>query len=463
MSLWPRIARAAGVLALAALVLGLFAAAVLLFKRPPDPAFEGRLASEWADDLLSPDYSTRSEAQAALQKLGEKAVPQLRLMLRRSNGPWHSLAAKGSRWLPFLNYQHRDALLCRQRAAEAVGWMGPKASEAAPELLACLALEGCAAEAERALVRIGPRVLAAMEGALRSRNPEIRGRAAKLLREFPELPASTQRALLNLTRDREPAIRRQAATTLGERPHGASQYEIASALLLLAADASPEVRAAAIEALGKIGGAMPSHREAARSAVRGALADRDVAARLQAAKALWKLERDSAAVLPVLTNFLPTRESWQAAYALAQMGAAAAPAVPGLVDALTRERVPRPYRTPPSSAFALGQIGAVAIPALGPLLQAADARTRLNAVMAIGFMGKSGGEAVPNLLPLLRDNDAEVRNVTALTLAAIGAHRDQMLEGLSACLNAEDIYMRSAAAQVLREIAPEGNWVVNPE
>lgn len=462
MKAWPRIACAAAALGLA----GLFAAAVLLFRRPADPAFEGRLASEWMADLLSPDYSTRSGAHAALQSLGEQAVPQLQVFLRKNNGPLGAMAHRANRWLPFLNYRHLDALLCRQRAAEMAGLLGPKAGELAPDLLQCLALDPCAAEAERALLRVGPRVLPHLERALRSRIPNVRARSAKVLREFPDPPDSVVRALIALEKDREPAVRRQAASTMGDLGRaGRAPEEAFAALLRLAGDSAGEVRAAAIEGLSKhaLGaGEGETHRKSA-AAARAALADADVVVRLQSAKALWKLERDPAAILPVLTKILATSESWQAAYALAQMGDAAAPAVPGLIESLRRERVPRPYRTPPSSAFALGQIGAAAIPALGPLLAAAEARTRLNAVMAIGFMGKNAGAAVPKLLPLLQDNDAEVRNVTALTLAAIGARRDQVLEGLTACLSAEDIYMRSAAAQILREIAPEGNWVVNPE
>jgi HEAT repeat protein len=456
MRLRPRIG--ALLLALGAAA-AIFAAAVLVFRHPPDPPFEGRLASQWAADLLSSDYSTRSDAQAALSSLGEAAVPQLRVLLRKHNGPAQQWLARADRWLPFLHYQHRDAVLCRQRAAEMAGLLGPKARSAAPELLATLAMDSCASDAERALLRLGPAALPDMERALRSRRPVVRARTAKLFREIPALPGSSVAALVRAARDREPAVRRQVASTLGAPAAGPGARS--GVLLRLAGDPAAEVRAAAVESLGRI--AAPPARDLAEQAVRAALDDPDVAVRLQAAKALWGLERDSAAVLPVLTAILPTGESWQAAYALARMGGEAEPAVPGLVEALRRERVPRPYRTPPSSAFALGQIGAAAIPALAPLLKAADARTRLNAVMAIGFMGRGGGGAVPDLLPLLSDKDAEVRNVTALTLASIGAAREQVLDGLSACLGAEDIYMRSAAAQALREIAPEGNWVVSPE
>jgi HEAT repeat protein len=223
-------------------------------------------------------------------------------------------------------------------------------------------------------------------------------------------------------------------------------------------DKDGEVRAAAAEALGNRN---PSYEGIA--AVRRGLADSAALVRLHSAKALWRLTAESEPVLPVLIAILPLPESWQAAYALADLGELAEPAVPSLTQALRRERVPRPFRTPPSCAFALGKIGPAAIPALQELLVAEEARVRLNAVLAIGFMAQRGRAAVPDLLPLLDDKDAEVRHATALTLAAIGADSNQVIAGLSACLSAEDIYMRSAAAHVLREIAPHQNWVVDPE
>ena len=440
------------------LALSVFFLSVHVFRRPADPPFEGRYCSQWVQDLLSPDYSTRSDAQSAILVLGESAVPQIILLLKKQNSPWQNHLVRLNGTLPFLNYKPSDAVLCRQRGAEMIALLGPKGHAAIPSLIHTLSFEPCASDAERALLRCGPAALPALERALSNRNAEIRGRAAKLLREFNNVPKSAVLAIARLAHDKQTPVRRQAAQTLGELTCNPEPDELRTALLKLAADHASEVRAAAVEALGK----RPAVSQCVTT-VRHALIDPVVIVRLEAAKALWNMERDSAAVLPVLTRILSTPEGWQAAYALAEIGDSAAPAVPALIEALRRERVPRPFRTPPSCAFALGQIGAVAIPALQPLLAAADARTRLNAILAIGFMGERGKNAVPKLLPLLEDRDAEVRHAAALTLATIGAERDQVLDGLSACLTAEDIYMRSAAAQVLREIAPEHDWVIQPE
>lgn len=440
------------------LALGLFLVSIHIFRRPSDPAFEGRYCSQWTADLLSPEYKTRTEAQAALMRLGEAAVPQLRRFLEKRNHSWEPALVRLNAWLPFLNYHAVDANLCRQRGAEMAGLLGSRAAGAMPALIRCLAFDSTASEAERALLRCRDVSLPHIESALTHRKPEIRARAAKLLREFSRLPGFAVQKLVRVTRDRNANVRRESAQTLGEVAQASDGNGVTDALLGLTRDEVAEVRAAALEALGK-----RLEEPGVAATVRASLSDPAVMVRLHAAKTLWLLRQDSAAVLPVLTAILKTRESWRAAYALAEMGDAAAPAIPGLIEALRREKVPRPFRTRPSCAFALGQIGAPAIPALDPLLSAPDARTRLNAVLAIGFMGKRGYPAVPELLPLLDDHDAEVRHATALTLATIGAGRDQVLAGLSACLSAEDIYMRSAAAQVLREIAPEQNWIVQPE
>jgi HEAT repeat protein len=179
---------------------------------------------------------------------------------------------------------------------------------------------------------------------------------------------------------------------------------------------------------------------------------------------LWCLRQDAELIVPVLAEILGRKERrWQAAYALGEIGPEAAAAVPALARALEDEHVPRPFRTPPSAAFALGKIGKAAIPELSALLSHPEARMRMGSLLAFGIMGTDGKDAVPALLKLLKDQDSEVRHTAALTLAAVGAAPEQIVGGLTDCLSAEDIYMRSAAAAALREIAPDGNWVVSPE
>ena len=440
----------------------LFVASAAFFRRAPDPIFEGRLTSEWTHDLLSSDYVIRNEAQTTLRILGEPAVPQLCHLLRRRNGPWEKPLARIAPILPFYEYRPVDANLARTRSSEMLAMLGPSAKSAAPDLVAALAYEQSARESERALIHIGNSAVTHLERGLASRHVAVRIRAARLLREFSPSAESSIRALLEVTDDESPRVRAEAALSLGKiaatTPPPCIHNPTVS-LLKLVRDKDPFVRAAACESLGHLGATTPE----VLATLGEGLRDSDRSVVLHAAKSLWLLKRDATALVPVLTPLLDTPECWRAAYLLGEIGTHAAPAIPALARLLSEERVPRPFRTPPSSAFALGKIGTAALPELLVLLENSDVRIRMNALMALGFMGANGKEAIPQLLTHLHDLDSEVRHTTALTLASIGAEPDQIISPLSDCLRAEDIYMRSAAAAVLRKIAPEGEWYVAAE
>lgn len=442
-----------------ALVVGLVFSTLLL-HRPPDPSFEGRPASEWAQDLLSPDYNVRSEAQVAFKAFGEPAVPQLRLLLKKRNAPWENHLVRLESILPFWTYRPIDSNACRERGAEMLGLLGGKAQSAIPDLVDVLGMDPASTEVERALVRIGPAAVVELSQALTRGNGNlwIRFSAARLLREFKPGDQRTIAALIRGTRDRDARVRAEVARSLGAVAGG--RLDAVTALLPLGADPEVEVRAAAMAALGTIGLATAE----AVAAVENGLIDSSSGVEIEAARALWLLRRDADLIVPVLTEILSGKDRrWQAAYVLGEMGPDAAAAAPALVKALQEERVPRPFRTPPSSAFALGKIGRAAIPHLSKLLSHPDAPIRMGTLLAFGIMGMDGREAVPDLIVLLKDRDAEVRHTAALTLAAVGAAPDQILTGLADCLGAEDVYMRSAAAAVLRKIAPDGEWVLQPE
>ena len=447
------------VLAALALV-SFFVISAALFRRPADAVFEGRLTSDWTRDLLSSDYTIRGEAKAALMVLGEPGVPQLRALLQHRNGPWEKPLACLNEYLPVLNYHSLDANLCRTRASEMLGALGCKAHSAVPDLVAALAYDQSAPETERALVRIGSASVPALERALHSRHDSNRVRAARLLREFSFPQDSTTLALIGATRDPLPAVREQAVLSLGVTAHDFP--DALPHLEKLARDQNDQVRAAALQALGEVGDAAPQVIVALQHGLR----DRSTGVALAAAKSLWMLRHDSQQIIPVLITTLTTEERWRAAYVLGDMGPRAAAAVPALVRLLAEERVPRPFRTPPSSAFALGKIGSPAIAELTLLLKDPDARVRMNALMAFGLMGKSGSAAVPHLLEVLQDNSSEVRHTAALTIASITT-RDrapaQIIGSLTDCLHAEDIYMRSAAAAFLRDLAPDQTWFVPAE
>jgi len=430
----------------------------LFIRRVPDPSFAGRPASAWADDLASPDYATRQHAERAFEQLGAAGVPQLCAMLRRQDSVWNPYAARARRWLPKIALPRQDAAAIRRRGAETLAALGPAAAGAIPALVKALSDETLASDAERALARIGRFSHPELRQAVRTgRNAAIRARAAKLLREIPPWTSAAVEALVGATRDSHPDVRAACAAALGAAPANFSQ--ISPALLALLADPEPIVRARAVQALGGRGDAEPPIRQA----IAACLEDAAPIVRLEAARASWALTREAAPILSVLSELLETEHGWEAAYLLGRMRGEAAEAIPCLVRALRRERVPRPFRTPPSSVFALGQIGLAAVPALKEILRDPDPATRLGAAMAIGFIGADARPHAASLFPLLTDPNAEVRHNTALALGLIGTEAPEIISGLADCLRAEDIYMRSTAARLLQSLAPEGTWVVQPE
>ncbi len=442
---------------MAGVIVAALFASVFFYQRPADPIVRGRPASAWVIDLLSSDYKVRGDAQAALLQLRSAGVPQIRTLLRKSDPVWQKHLGRLASYFPFLQSRGPDAGFYRQRAAEMIGFLGPEGISAVPDLAESLVYPEARVEAERALLHVGDAAVFGLITALKSRHTEIRAHCARLLKEFPAHQDQFTRPLISALRDEQSSVRKEAAATLGSCSRAG---EIVSpALLRLSEDSVAEVRAAACEALGRL----DSKSAETEQMLRRAMDDSMPIVRLEAAKAFWVLTRDSATVVPVLSSVLPTQEGWQSAYALGNIGTAAAPAVPALIEVLKREKVPRAFRTPPSSSFALGQIREAAIPALTKVLYDPRPAVRLAAILAFNFMGKHAAAAVPELTRLLQDPESEVRNVTALTLAAAGAERSLVFASLKECLHAEDIYLRSTAAALLREIAPEQDWAVAAE
>lgn len=448
------------VIALIAIVV-LFSIAVL--RRPIDPLFERKLASQWCQELLDSDYNAREAAKSALQSLGERSVPQLRVLLNHRNGPWEKPLVQLSAVIPGFNFRYLDATACRIAAAELLASLGTNSFSASRDLVAALSYDSTAGECERALIHIGTAAVPHLQGALSDPNVTIRTRAARILKEFVPSAHTAIPALLSASCDPSAEVRREAAlsigTLLGNAPHISRGDEPISVLLELAGDKSESVRAAAMQALGRVG----LMTRQVLAVLNVGLGDNSALVRLEAAKSLWDFQESETRVVTVLIDILRTEERWRAAYVLGEMGERAAAAVPALCRLLIDEQVPRPFRTPPSSAFALGKIGLAAIKPLVAVLQHSDAHVRMNALMAFGFMGKTGHAAIPDVMERLQDKDTEVRHAAALTLASLGAEPEQMIASLSDCLRAEDIYMRSAAAAVLRKIAPDQTWFMPGE
>lgn len=182
---------------------------------------------------------------------------------------------------------------------------------------------------------------------------------------------------------------------------------------------------------------------------------------------------------------IPAR--WYAAYALGQLGSAAAGAVEPLMGILQDQREYEYVRG--ATAWALGRIGLPgaepAVPLLIETLSSRHLSVRRNAPRALGRLGPAARQAVPRLRALLADEDAAVRIEAAGALwlidrapEALSALRDMVGRGdaqacdtvrvlgqmppapettalLVAALGARDEEVRATAAWALAQQGPE--------
>ena len=421
------------------------------FRQPiPDPEWKGKKISVWSLDLLSSSTETEMRARGALVQAGEPAVPHLAKLLERPPIEIPPAFAEFAEKIPFFRDQPKVAD-GRPRAIDVLSDLGPAAAPALPQIIALLddPRDFVVQNTESLLRKIGPASAVALQKALHNSSKTIRSRAARILADFPS--PHTIQSLTQSLNDDFYEVRANAATSLGRLRAKNSVDQLLATLN----DMNHHVRARACEALGSIGDKSAN--------VKLLLLRRDVfpEVQLEAAKALWKINHDPTPILPTLAHLLNTEQSWQAAYTLAEMRSAGAPAVPALIKAMRREQVPRPFRAVSSATFALGQIGAPAIPALIEALADENKIHRANAALALAFMEKNAAPAEAALLQIINDRDENVRQAAALTLGRIGSTDPRAIHGLSLCLRAEDIFLRDQALRLLRELAPDREWAVS--
>jgi HEAT repeat protein len=120
------------------------------------------------------------------------------------------------------------------------------------------------------------------------------------------------------------------------------------------------------------------------------------------ANALWKIEHNAQEVLPVLEQGVREDKApfrWAAAVFLGEMGPAAEPAIPALIEA-TRAA---DKETASCAVQALAQIGSATIPTLIETLSDPDPGMRISAAVALGNLGPIAKESTPALSRLLID------------------------------------------------------------
>jgi HEAT repeat protein len=262
--------------------------------------------------------------------------------------------------------------------------------------------------------------------------------------------------------------------------------EALPALTKAATADNPRVREGVFRAVGKIG---PAAIETIPHLRKG-LKDRDLAARSEAAVALWRVEGKTDEALPVLLNILQNKDlagRWPAARALGLLGNGMKDVDPRITAALVGVLKDNDARVRIHAVKALWDVNRqvrLTIPLLRPALRDPDEAVRLTAVETLGDMGAEpqvldllgeafkdkalpvlvaateataqiGSEAVPLLKEALRHDNARVRAAAAEGLGRIGPPAKAASEALLNAVHDKDERVRGPAIRALQSIRPD--------
>lgn len=187
-----------------------------------------------------------------------------------------------------------------------------------------------------------------------------------------------------------------------------------------------------------------------------ALKDDQVSVCWNAARALAKMGAVAKSALPVLSEALRSHDAttalW-ARFAIAKITGETAKHLPVFIKALGDRRV-----FPGMASFALSELGALAAPAVPGLIgQLSDPNpeNRWSAAGALASIGRAAKDAVPALIQALRDSDEKVRWYCAWALSGIGPDARDAIPALIAALEDFDDDVRGYAARALGRIGPD--------
>jgi HEAT repeat protein len=254
--------------------------------------------------------------------------------------------------------------------------------------------------------------------------------------------------------------------------YGSKCAELAPALAAFLDDPDPEVRADAAGLLQAIG---PSARPAL-DALRRALDDESILVRMSAADAVWEINRDAEAVVPVFVGAMTNENAYWAGSSLGEIAIHDPLAVARLTAILSANDSPEGVKV--SAARALDRTdlsrddvvtalrGALADPSVSVRTAAAESLWRQ-------------GIAARELLPVFIESAGQIRErapidateimpwhhgarEVAALLAELGPEADASVPILVNILTDDDAETRIAAADALSAIGPEARSAIDP-
>jgi HEAT repeat protein/lysophospholipase L1-like esterase len=243
----------------------------------------------------------------------------------------------------------------------------------------------------------------------------------------------------------EPSERQAAAWALGvagatSRPH------VPALARRLQQDRAAGVRASSARALAGIGS------RAAISALFAALDDPSESVRAAAAQALSRIGPTPDDV-PALRAAVPNPDRYVAAFAawsLGNRGTAAEPAGDALARALAREE---PDVVAASALARIGPSARAAVPDLVRALRSDDDALRWRAARTLGRIGPAAEAAVAPLMATLADPNGVVRAHAARALGRIGPGAKPAAAALQRATGDREVWVRAEAREALERLA----------
>lgn len=183
--------------------------------------------------------------------------------------------------------------------------------------------------------------------------------------------------------------------------------------------------------------------------------------RASAAMALGGIGTEPQSTVRLLTGMLkhPDEALWtSSAVALGRMGEKSAPAIPALVEALTRDEAITPWKTTHAVVSALSRIAEPAIPALIEALQSKNHVVRRRAAEAFLVMYEKKTALGALVKAATEDQDRGVRRVATLALVfPYGSDTDQtvVVPALIRIVKDKDPKVRAAGVDALAGLGPK--------
>ncbi len=389
------------------------------YHQPGPRIYEGKTLDQWIEDLDDPDYSVSERAANILAGAGREAVPALIEACERGGIRLHRravavLVRTGAPAAPGLVTALKDNAQ-QQRVEVALVRLG---RAAVPALREALLDESCGEAAARILGLIGPRASDAVPDLItildRRLSPTtVRGHAAFALGRIGEPNGAIVPALIAALTDSKTEVRERAAEALGGMGSSAREALPALASALKDDEASVAIRAClALSLIGDEGAAKP---------LLAAFQDKRSEVSVAASQAIWRLGPKADPVVLALLSLAqgPVEKTAPARNLLASLGPHI---VPVLVEALSNDQAARRE----AAADALGRMGPparTAVPALLKSLKDKSPAVALMAAMALAEIDSTRGGAAVKVLTDALDNPGAVlalANLGPIASAAVG-------------------------------------------